>query len=109
MASAQLRLPELPRTVAEFVDWLGDGTGAKYELICGELRAMAPASFTHGLIQANLARLIGNHLIAAGLPCLVVAEPGVVPRLTANDTALIPDLGVTCIESPDVEHLMYGT
>jgi Uma2 family endonuclease len=69
-------------SVAEFVAWPGDGSGAKFELVDGEPRAMAPASVTHGLIQANLARLLGNHL--ADTRCHVVVAPGVIPRVRAG-------------------------
>ena len=54
-------------TIEEFLDWSGDGSGQKFELVDGEPRAMAPASGTHGRIQATLARLLGNHLVGDGL------------------------------------------
>ena len=53
-------------TVAEFLDWPGDRSGRKFELADGESRAMAPASATHGRIQATVARLLGNHLAGTG-------------------------------------------
>jgi Uma2 family endonuclease len=81
-------------TVAEFLDWPGDGTSARYELVDGELHAMAPASITHGIIQANVARLLGNHLLDT--PCHVVTAPGIVPRARAHQNMRIPDLAVTC-------------
>ena len=37
-------------TVDEFIGWAGDG---RWELVDGEPRAMAPASATHGIIQAR--------------------------------------------------------
>ena len=60
-------------TVDEFLDWPGDGSGQKFELIDGELRAMAPASVSHGIIQANVAGILRSHLI--GSRCYVVVEP----------------------------------
>jgi Uma2 family endonuclease len=82
-------------TVAEFLDWPGDGTFAKYELVDGEPRAMAPASITHGIIQANLARLLGNHLL--GTACQVVTAPGVIPRVRSATNVRVPDLAVNCV------------
>ena len=82
-------------SVAEFIAWHGDGSGAKFELVDGEPRAMAPASVTHGLIQANLARLFGNHL--AGTRCHVIVAPGVIPRVRAGFNFRIPDLAVNCL------------
>ena len=81
-------------TVDEFLDWPGDGTGRKFQLIDGEPQAMAPASTTHGRIQATLARLLGNHLAGSG--CYVVIEPGVIPRIRSQANMRIPDLAVTC-------------
>jgi Uma2 family endonuclease len=87
--------PALSRiTVEEFLDWPGDGTGRKFQLIDGEPQAMAPASTTHGRIQATLARLLGNHLVGSG--CYVVIEPGVIPRIRSHANMRIPDLAVTC-------------
>jgi len=89
------RLP--PRmSVAGFLDWPGDGTSRRYQLVDGEVRAMSPASATHGIIQATLAYLITRRLIETGSPCRAVAEPAVAPRLRASANLRVPDLGVTC-------------
>ncbi len=82
-------------TVAEFLDWPGDGTEDKHQLVDGEIRAMAPASVTHGLIQASIARIIGNHL--NGTRCHIVAAPGVIPRVRALRNMRVPDLAVNCL------------
>jgi Uma2 family endonuclease len=37
-------------TVSEFLAWPGDDSGARFELVDGEPRAMAPASGTHGTL-----------------------------------------------------------
>jgi Uma2 family endonuclease len=94
MMAALARLAPCRMSVAEFLDWPGDGSGRKFELIDGEPQAMAPASITHGTIQATLARLLGNHL--AGTGCRVVIEPGVVPRIRSEANMRVPDLAVTC-------------
>jgi len=77
-------------TVEEFLDWPGDGGGRKFELVDGEPRAMAPASVSHGIIQATLARLLGTHLSG------IVVEPGVVPRVRSEANMRVPDLAVSC-------------
>jgi Uma2 family endonuclease len=94
MMAALARLAPCRMSVAEFLDWPGDGSGRKFELIDGDPQAMAPASITHGTIQATLARLLGNHL--AGTGCRVVIEPGVVPRIRSEANMRVPDLAVTC-------------
>ena len=92
MAISQTTPPLM--TVDEFHAWPGDGTPTKYELVDGELRAMAPASLTHGTIQANLARHLGNQLDAA--PCRVITEAGVRPHFDAVHNERIPELVITC-------------
>ena len=90
-------LRELPQnmTVAEFLDWPGDGSGRTFQLVDGELRAMSPGSATHATIQANLARLIGNVLVASGTGCRITTEPGVITRIRSHMNMRVPDLGVT--------------
>ena len=95
------RAPTSPETVEQFLDWPGDGRVKRYELVDGVVRAMSPASTTHGTIQGNLAVLIGSHLRASGSPCRLVVTPGVIPRMNAARNFRIPDLGVTC--APDAE------
>jgi Uma2 family endonuclease len=89
------QLPPL-LTFADFVDWPGDGTGNRYELIDGVLRAMAPASDAHNRIVINAVFLIETHLRDRKMPCRVVATPGVRPLVRSDWNFRIPDLGVTC-------------
>jgi Uma2 family endonuclease len=96
----------LRMAVAEFLKWPGDGRAKHYQLVDGEVRAMAPASVTHGTIQATLARLIGNRLDETASPCRVVAEPAVVPYFQAGFNLRVPDLGVTCSEIPPGELML---
>lgn len=84
-------------TVDEFLVWdAGDLTGRRWQLIDGEPVLMAPAAEIHGAIQAELGRLLGNHLLATGSPCRVIGAPGIVPRVRASENFRVPDLGVTC-------------
>jgi Uma2 family endonuclease len=83
-------------TVEDFLNWSGDGHVGKLELVDGVVRAMAPPSQTHGTIQANLARHIGNHLAARRSPCRVITEAPVVPRFKPETNARAPDLAVEC-------------
>lgn len=82
-------------TVDEFLAW-EPGDGRTWELVDGEPRAMAPAKPTHAFLQAELARLIGNHLLQQGSPCRVAVEPGIKPRVLASRNFRIPDVAVTC-------------
>jgi Uma2 family endonuclease len=50
-------------TVDEFLAW-DDGTDRRYELVDGEIVAMAPPREAHAATVINLAILIGNQLAA---------------------------------------------
>ena len=93
-------------TVDEFIRWPGDGTGTRYELVNGDLRAQDPTTVAHGTIHSNLTILIGNHLRGNRPGCLLVVAPGVQPRLRANWNFRIPDLGVSCSASTPNEHTL---
>jgi Uma2 family endonuclease len=81
--------------VAEFLAWDAPGPD-RWQLVDGEPVAMAPTSRTHGTLRLELGGLIGNHLVASGAPCTVIAAPGIIPRVRANENFRIPDLAVTC-------------
>ena len=84
-------------TVDEFlVCDADDVTGRRWQLIDGEPVLMAPAAEAHGAIPNELGRLLANHLAERGSPCRVIAAPGIVPRVRANENFRVPDLGVTC-------------
>jgi len=84
-------------TVDEFLVWdTADRTGRRWHLVDGEPLLMAPASERHGAIQSEIARLLGNHLLARNSPCRVIGEPGIVPKVRSSENFRIPDLGVTC-------------
>ena len=69
-------LPKIPMrmTVAEFLAW-NPPSAQLWQLVDGEPQAMAPANRTHGSLQAELTRLIANHLGERSGPCSVVANP----------------------------------
>jgi Uma2 family endonuclease len=82
-------------TVDEFLEWASMAEG-RYELVDGNVRAMAPASGTHGLIQTELTFLIRQHLKSTRSRCRLVSEPGIATRIRASKNYRIPELGVTC-------------
>jgi Uma2 family endonuclease len=82
-------------TVAEFLDWPGDGSGRRFQLVDGELRAMSAGSATHGTIQVTLGALIRHSLIGAGGKYRIAGEPGVITRTGSQASLRVPDLGIT--------------
>lgn len=94
------RTPLPPKMdVTDFLGWTGDGTGTRYELVDGVLRAMAPASDAHNTIISRLVVLITRHLDAKRPSCRVVTSPGIQPRVRSEWNFRIPDLGVTCTQN----------
>ncbi len=83
-------------TVEEFLDWPGDGSGAKFQLIDGAPRAMAPASADHGVIRLNIGSIIGTHLMQAGSKCRIATEAPVIPAFKSRKNARAPDVAVAC-------------
>src|SRR5215470_16262917 len=89
-----LRKPPPSMTVAEFLDWPGDGTGRKCELIDGEVRVMSPGSAVHAVIQANMTYELRRHFVERKIRCRVGTEVGVITREAPN-TVRVADVGVT--------------
>ena len=100
---AALKLPGLMMG-DEFLDWESPGPSL-WQLIDGVPVAMAPPSPRNGAIQAETARLIGNHLLDRDGGCRVIVTPGVRPRFQSDRNFLVPDLAVTCSPS-DLEGRM---
>ena len=94
MSNPTAKLPPM-MTVTDFLDWPGDGKGTRYELVDGELRAMASGSDAHNTVITNIAALLFEHLRKTRPHCRVVTAPGVQPNLRAEWNFRIPDLGVT--------------
>jgi Uma2 family endonuclease len=89
--------------VAEFLAWDAPGS-ERWQLVDGQPQAMAPASRTHGVIQAELVKLIGVHLDKRASPCTVVDAAGVIPRVKSDSNIRIPDLAVTCSQAQVEEY-----
>jgi Uma2 family endonuclease len=83
-------------TLTEFLEW-DDGTDTRYELIDGEVVAMAPPRDAHGTIVANLVLAIGPQLKP---PCRVVGNAGITHPERA-DSFYVADLALTCDQPAD--------
>ena len=83
-------------TLEEFLAWDGNGHVGKLELVEGVVHAMAPASATHAMIQANVVTAINNHLRAGRSPCRAGTEAPIVPPMDKRMNARAPDVSVTC-------------
>ena len=89
--------PTLARmTVEQFLDSDAGGHQGKLELVHGFVRAMAPPSPTHGVVQAAIASVIREHLRDRKSPCRVGTEVGVIPIWDPKRNLRAPDVTVTC-------------
>ncbi|HEY2618738.1 MAG TPA: Uma2 family endonuclease [Acetobacteraceae bacterium] len=102
MSELARKVPAVMDT-AEFLAWDAP-SGSLWQLVDGEPQAMAPASRTHGAIQNELGRLIGNHLVAQAQECSVITNAGTIPRIRADANFRIPDLAVTCSDYQEEEY-----
>ena len=102
MSEAAKKVPPV-MDVAEFLAWDAPAD-SRWQLVDGEPQAMAPASRTHGAIQSELGRLIGNHLAEQAPMCSVITNPGTIPRIRADANFRIPDLAVTCSDYEQEEY-----
>lgn len=101
MSSQSAARAKSPMTLEEFLAWDGGGHVGKLELVEGVVRAMAPASATHSIIQLNIGTAINNHLRAKQSPCRVGTEAPIVPPLHQRVNARAPDVSVTCSPPAD--------
>lgn len=82
-------------TLDAFLDF-DDGTDTRYELIDGELVAMAPAAPAHALMSTNIGSAVKARLAP---PCIVLGGAGVA-RPDRPYRCFVPDLLVTCKPLP---------
>ena len=108
MSHAMHLTPETAQMdVPAFLRWSGARDG-KWELVDGVPRAMAPASRSHGSIQSELGRLVGNWLAEARPGCAIVTEGGIVPRIASDTNYRVPDLVVSCTPDTPERHDVEG-
>lgn len=98
-SARKLEIP--PMTVEQFLAWDGGGHVGKLELVDGVVRAMAPASAVHSIIQLNIGTAINNHLRARNSPCRAATEAPVLPPMARRRNARAPDVSVTCAPITD--------
>jgi Uma2 family endonuclease len=84
-----------PMTSDAFIAWaMEQPSGARYELVAGEVVAMAPERAAHVRLKFQIARRLAEAIEAAGLPCEVFADGLTVA--VDDDTLYEPDALVRC-------------
>jgi Uma2 family endonuclease len=66
--------PKRRMKVPEFLAWVNEQLDGRYELIDGEIVAMAPERLRHALVKHAAARALEDAVEAAGLPCTVFPD-----------------------------------
>jgi Uma2 family endonuclease len=85
-------------TVDQFLAWLDEGPeGARYELVAGEVVAMAPERAAHARRKARIWRALSDAIDAARLPCEALPD-GMTVKIDEH-TAYEPDAVVHCDEA----------
>jgi Uma2 family endonuclease len=82
-------------TVEQFLAWLEDGPeGARYELVAGEVVAMAPERAAHARLKAEVWLALRDGIRSAGLACEALPD-GMTVKIDEH-TAYEPDAVVHC-------------
>ncbi len=89
----QMRLKQ-KMTVDEFLAWAAEETPGRYELVDGEIQAMAPERVVHLQVKLAIHVALLTAIERAGLPCSVLPD-GATVRVSES-TAYEPDALVYC-------------
>jgi Uma2 family endonuclease len=81
-------------TVAEFLDWAIAQPRGRYELVQGEVVAMAPERALHNRAKGAVFRALDDAVKRAGLPCTVFTDGMTV--VIDDEHAREPDAAVQC-------------
>ena len=88
-------------TVPEFLAWAAKQPRGRYELVRGEVVAMAPERARHNLVKAAVFRALRDAVARAGVPCTVFTDGMTV--VTDNDNSREPDAAVQCGIATDLD------
>lgn len=87
-------LPKERLTLSEFLAWATKQPGGRYELMDGEVKAMAPELASHVRAKLRVARLLGDGIAKVGLDCEAFVEGLAV--VIDERTSFEPDALVNC-------------
>jgi len=90
-------------TVPEFLAWAIERRG-RYELVRGEVVAMAPERARHNLVKAAVFRALDDAVKRAGLPCTVFTDGMTV--VIDDEHAREPDAAVQCEVATDLDSMI---
>src|SRR5256884_1643261 len=88
-------------TVPEFLTWAAAQPRGRYELVRGEIVAMAPERVRHNLVKLAVARALSDAVARAALPCTVFTDGMTV--VIDNEHSREPDAAVQCNVATDLD------
>lgn len=88
-------------TVQEFLAWAAAQPRGRYELVRGEVVAMAPERARHNLVKAAVFRALSDAVARAALPCTVFTDGMTV--VIDNEHSREPDAAVQCNVATDLD------
>lgn len=97
-------LPKQKMTSRAFLDWAQAQPKGKYELIAGEIVAMAPERARHVIAKLNVARAFQDAIREAGRPCIVFTDGMSV--VIDDETTYEPDATVQCGSTVDLDSVV---
>jgi Uma2 family endonuclease len=89
-----IALPKQRMKVPEFLAWADAQPQGRYELVNGEVVAMAPERVRHNLVKAAVFRALDNAVKTTRLPCTVFTDG--VGIVVNENTVREPDASVQC-------------
>jgi len=89
-------------TVQEFLTWAAAQPRGRYELVRGEIVAMAPERVRHNLVKAAVFRALSDAVARAALPCTVFTDgmTVVIDNDAAVQSNVATDLDSMILEAP---------
>jgi Uma2 family endonuclease len=91
-------------TVTEFLAWASAQPRGRYELVRGEVIAMAPERARHNLVKFAVARALSDAVTKSGLPCIVFTDGMTV--VIDDDHSREPDAAVQCGVSTNLDSMV---
>ncbi len=90
--------------VPEYLAWAEAQPRGRFELVRGEIVAMAPERARHNIVKLNAARVLQDAVRQAGLPCTVFTDG--ITVVIDDETAYEPDATVQCGTTLDLDTMV---
>lgn len=103
MAQSQI-IPSKQMTVTQFLEWVEKHPNGRYELVRGEIIAMAPERARHALTKDQATQALKASVHQAGVDCTVFPDGMTV--VVDEHTSYEPDVTVQCSGDIDLDSVL---